>query len=127
MLRVMCKSKIHNAVVTMAKVNYGGSIVIDSALIRRANIIPNEMVLVVNLRTGARFETYTVEGEKNSGIIGLLGGAAMLGKTGDKLIIMSSCLLDDKAAKKHKPIYVYTGENNKIEKITGTKNQVRRI
>lgn len=116
MLRNMCKSKIHGAIVTEANVNYGGSIKIDRALMYKANIIPNEMVLVVNLRNAARFETYTIPGERHSGEIGLQGGAALLGKPGDRLIIISNCLLEDKKARKHKPVYLYLDKGNKPKK-----------
>jgi aspartate 1-decarboxylase len=79
-----------------------------------ADILPNEMVLVVNLKTGARFETYTIAAEKNSGTIGLQGGAALLGEIGDRLIIISSCLLEDREACTYKPKFTFVNEKNKI-------------
>ena len=113
MLRKMCKSKIHNAVVTEATVKYGGSIKIDSSLMKKADLLANEMVLVVNLRNAARFETYVIPAPAGSGTIGLQGGAALLGRKGDRLIIMSGCFLNDREARNHKPKYIYLGKGNR--------------
>lgn len=114
MLRWMCKSKIHGAVVTEKNVNYSGSIKIDAKLLKSADIVPNEMVMVINLNNGERFETYAISGEEGSGVIGLQGGAALLGNVGDKLIIISSCFIDNKEVKKHKPVFLFVDEKNRI-------------
>lgn len=116
MLRSMCKSKIHNATVTEKNVNYSGSLKIDSNLLKEADILPYEMILIVNLKNGARFETYAIEGEAGSGVIGLQGGAALLGNVGDKLIIMSTCLLETEKAKKHTIKKIVVDGKNKIIK-----------
>ncbi|MDH5662258.1 MAG: aspartate 1-decarboxylase, partial [Elusimicrobiota bacterium] len=78
MLRMMCKSKIQKATVTEANLEYEGSIAIDKNIMAEADILPYEIVLVVNLNTGARFETYAIPAANNSGMIGLQGGAARL-------------------------------------------------
>ena len=113
MFRILCKSKIHRATLTGANLHYSGSIAVDEALMEAADILPNEMVLVVNLKNAKRFETYVIPAKKNSGAIGLQGGAALLGKTGDKLIIMSNCLLEDRKARAFKPKHLYLGKGNK--------------
>ena len=69
MIIEVLKSKIHRAKVTQSELNYVGSITIDEDLIDAANMIPNEKVQVVNNNNGARFETYIIKGERNSGII----------------------------------------------------------
>ena len=102
MLRMMCKSKIHRARITKVDLNYEGSIGIDSKLLEASRIYPNEMVQVVNVNNGARFETYAVEERGGSGEIGLYGAAAHLGKAGDLVIIFSSGLVEDTESKNFK-------------------------
>ena len=96
MLRIMCKSKIHRVKITKVDLHYEGSIGIDKALLKRADIYPGEIVQVVNVNNGSRFETYAIEEKAGSGNIGLYGAAAHLGKKGDLVIILSNCLLEDK-------------------------------
>ena len=88
MLRTMLHSKIHGATVTEADLNYMGSISIDKILMNKAGMLPYEKVLVVNLATGIRAETYVIEAPENSGTIGLNGGLARLGSAGDKVLIL---------------------------------------
>ena len=83
------KSKISFAEVTQTNLLYQGSITIDELLMKKANIVPNEKVQVVNLSNGERFETYVIKGEPGSGIIGLNGPAARLALLGDKVHIIS--------------------------------------
>jgi aspartate 1-decarboxylase len=116
MLITVCKSKIHRAVVTEADLNYEGSITIDENLIKEADLLPYEMVQVLNQNNGERFETYVLKGKAGSGTICLNGPAARLGQVGDILLVISYCLLDEKEAKKHKPKLVYVDEKNKIIK-----------
>lgn len=99
MLRIMCKSKIHRARITKVDLHYEGSIGIDKALLKKADICPGEIVQVVNINNGSRFETYAIEEPAGSGNIGLYGAAAHMGKTGDLIIILSNCLTEDKKAK----------------------------
>lgn len=108
MLRIMCKSKIHRATITKVDLHYEGSIGIDKKLLKAANIFPGEIVQVVNVNNGARFETYAFEEKAGSGTIGLYGAAAHLGKAGDLVIILSNCLVEDAkaSAMKLKPVYV---------------------
>ena len=95
MFREMMKSKIHRATVTESDLNYVGSLAIDSELMRVADIRPMEKISVVNINTGARFETYAIEAQPGSGTIGLNGGAARLGMQGDLIIIMTYAYLEE--------------------------------
>ena len=107
------KSKIHRATVTDANIHYMGSITIDSALMKHADILPYEKVLVVSLESGERLETYAIEGKRGSGEICLNGAAARKILKDDKVIILSFVLLDKGEAGKFKPIIVCVdGENN---------------
>ena len=47
-----------------------------------------QKVLVVSVTSGARLETYVIEGERNSGIICMNGAAAHLIKKGEIVIII---------------------------------------
>ena len=85
----MLKSKIHRAVVTQAELNYVGSITVDSELLKAAGILEYELVQIVDIENGNRFETYTICGERGSGMICLNGAAARCVSTGDKIIIMA--------------------------------------
>jgi len=116
MLRMMCKSKVQKATVTETNLEYEGSIAIDKNIMAKADILPYEIVLIVNLNTGARFETYAIPARKNSGVIGLQGGAARLGEVGDKLIIISYEFVEEEKAKVYKPNIVFLDEKNKIKK-----------
>ena len=116
MLRMMCKSKIHRVKITKVDLHYNGSIGIDKDLLEAANIYPGEIVQVVNIDNGSRFETYVIEEEAGSGTIGLYGAAAHLGKAGDLVIILSNCLVSDQDAKSLKLITVKVDEKNRIRK-----------
>lgn len=117
MLLEMFKSKIHRATVTEAELFYEGSITIDKDLLDAANILPYEKVQVVNLNNGSRLETYTLEGEKGSGIICLNGPAARLGCVGDEVIIITYATMSEEEAKNYKPKVVLVDKQNKISKI----------
>lgn len=114
----MLKSKIHRAVVTEAKLNYVGSITVDIDLLEAAGIYEYEKVQVVDVESASRLETYTIAGERGSGIVCLNGAAARLVQPGDHVIIMSYCELDDTEVNKHEPKVVFVGNDNKIDKIT---------
>ena len=114
----MLKGKIHRAVVKQAELQYVGSITIDPELLEAANILEYEMVQIVDVENGNRFETYTIEGERGSGIICLNGAAARQVQVGDHVIIMCYCSVDAKEAQNHKPKVVFVGEDNDILKIT---------
>lgn len=113
-MRIMCKTKIHRATITKVDLHYEGSIGIDKDLLKNADIYPNEIVQVVNVNNGNRFETYAIEEPAGSGTIGLYGAAAHLGKAGDLVIILSNRLLDDKDAAALKLKTVYVDARNKI-------------
>ncbi|RMG82782.1 MAG: aspartate 1-decarboxylase, partial [Bacteroidetes bacterium] len=89
MMLQMFKSKIHRAVVTEANLNYVGSITIDADLMDAANIMEGERVQIVNNNNGERLETYTIKGERGSGVICLNGAAARKAEVGDVVIIIS--------------------------------------
>jgi aspartate 1-decarboxylase len=101
------KSKIHRVRVTQAELDYIGSITIDAALMAAANIIPGERVYIVNVNNGARFDTYTIAGEPNSGVICLNGPAARMCLVGDVVIIMSYALLEFEEAKRFRPTVIF--------------------
>ncbi len=105
------KSKIHRASITGADLNYEGSISIDKKLMKSANILPYELVHVVNINNGARFETYAIEGKP--GEITLNGAAARLGQPGDLVIILSYCILPYDEAAKIQPRIVKVDSKNK--------------
>mgnify|MGYP005823511973 CR=1 FL=1 len=117
MLLEMFKSKIHRATVTEAELFYEGSITIDKDLLDAANILPYEKVQVVNLNNGSRLETYTLEGEKGSGIICLNGPAVRLGCVGDEVIIITYATMSEEEVKNYKPKVVLVDKQNKISKI----------
>jgi aspartate 1-decarboxylase len=94
-LRTICKSKIHQATVTGADLNYAGSIGIDQALMRRTDILPGEQVSVWNVNNGQRIETYAIELPEGSGQIVLNGAAARHFHPGDRVIIVAFCLTDE--------------------------------
>ncbi|MGN0508852.1 aspartate 1-decarboxylase [uncultured Ruminococcus sp.] len=118
MTLTMLKGKIHRAVVKQADLNYVGSITIDSELLEAAGILEYEMVQIVDVENGNRFETYTIAGEKGSGMICLNGAAARQVAVGDHVIIMAYAQLSEQEAKEHKPYVVFTDEDNHIASIS---------
>ena len=117
MFRTMLGGKIHRAAVTEADLNYVGSITVDQDLLDAAGILANEKVQIVNNNNGARFETYTLSGERGSGVICLNGAAARLVQKGDIVIIMSYVMLSEAEAAAHRPKVVLVDEANKIRDI----------
>ena len=103
----MLKSKIHRVTVTEADLNYIGSITVDAALLRAAGILPGERVFIVDNNNGERFDTYTIAGEENSGIICLNGAAARRAQPGDIIIIMAYAQMTPEEAKDWKPTVVF--------------------
>ena len=116
MLRVLMKSKIHGATVTEANLNYTGSITIDKNLLEASNMCVYERVQIVNLNNGSRVETYTLEGEAGSGTICMNGAAARWAHQGDKVIIISYGLMDEKEIRSHKPKVIFVDDQNRIKK-----------
>ena len=112
------KSKIHRATVVQAELNYIGSITVDEALLEQAGIMEYEKVQIVDIDNGARFETYTISGERGSGMICLNGAAARKVSVGDKIIIMSYAVMTPEELKENPPRVVFVGENNHASRIT---------
>ena len=106
------KSKIHQATVTGADLNYIGSITIDEVLMEASNIIEGEKVQIVNINNGERLETYAIRGERNKGEICLNGPAARKVQKGDIIIIISYALMDFEDAKSFKPTLIFPSPNN---------------
>lgn len=92
MMKTYLSAKIHQATVTEANLGYIGSITIDATLMERVGIESFEKVMVVSNTTGARLETYTIAGERDSGIICMNGASSHLIKKGEEVIIMGFCL-----------------------------------
>jgi aspartate 1-decarboxylase len=114
MMRKMCKSKIHRATVTDANLHYIGSISIDKNLLEKADILPYEMVQVVNINNGERFETYAIEGPAGSGTICLNGAAARLVVPGDLVIILAYGMFDEAELQGWEPAIVHVDGVNRI-------------
>ena len=113
-MRAMLKSKIHRARVTQANLDYEGSITIDKSLMEASDILPYERVEVLNINNGARFSTYAIEGEANSGVICINGAAARLAVRGDIIIILSYCQVPDNEAVAMMPTMVYVDDKNRV-------------
>ena len=117
MFRTMLGGKIHRATVTEADLNYVGSITIDQDLLDAAGILVNEKVAIVNNNNGERLETYTIPGERGSGVVCLNGAAARLVQKGDIVIIMSYVMLSEPEIATHESKVVLVDEHNKIRDI----------
>lgn len=113
-MRTMFKSKIHRATVTQAHLNYIGSVTVDADLLDAADILPGEQVAILDITNGARLETYTIPGERGSGVIGINGAAAHLVHPGDLVIIISYAQMDDATARTFVPKVVHVGTDNRI-------------
>ncbi len=109
----MCKSKIHRVTITKVDLHYEGSIGIDKTLMALANVYPGEIVQVVNINNGSRFETYAIEEDAGSGTIGLYGAAAHLGNVGDLIIILSNAMVEESKARSMKLKTIYVDSDNK--------------
>ncbi len=118
MLINMLKGKIHRAMVTEAKLDYVGSITIDQDLLDAAGILEYEQVQIVDINNGNRFETYTIAGERGSGMICLNGAAARCVATGDKVIIMAYAQMTPEEVEQYPPKVVFVDENNQISRLT---------
>lgn len=116
-LREMCRAKIHRLKVTDACLDYEGSLTIDSAILKAADMRPFEKVNVVNIANGARFETYVIPGEKGSGVVCLNGAAARLGVPGDLIIVIAYAMIDEKKIGGFNPKIVFVDKENRIKKI----------
>jgi aspartate 1-decarboxylase len=117
MQRVMLKSKIHRATITDSDLHYVGSITIDPDLLDAADILEHEQVHVVDVDNGARFETYTIAGERGSGEMKVNGAAARLVHTGDTIIVISYGQYDEADLERYEPkvVHVEKGTNTIID------------
>jgi len=115
-VRIMLKSKIHRACVTQVNIGYEGSVTIDKRLMEEADILPYEQVQVLNINNGARFTTYAIEGERESGEICINGAGARLVAKRDSIIILSYCHVEDEEAGNFAPKLVYVDAKNAITK-----------
>ncbi|MGW4181761.1 aspartate 1-decarboxylase [Streptomyces albidoflavus] len=114
MLRTMFKSKIHRATVTHADLHYVGSVTVDRDLMDAADLLPGELVHIVDITNGARLETYVIEGERGSGVIGVNGAAAHLVHPGDLVILISYAQVDDTEARSLVPAVVHVDDQNHV-------------
>ncbi|WP_395576024.1 aspartate 1-decarboxylase [Streptomyces sp. BK79] len=114
MFRTMFKSKIHRATVTQADLHYVGSVTIDADLLDAADLLPGELVHIVDITNGARLETYVIEGERGSGVVGINGAAAHLVHPGDLVIIISYAQVTDAEARSLRPRVVHVDGGNRI-------------
>jgi len=113
----MLKSKIHRATVTNANLNYAGSLTLDPLLLEAADMLVNERVQVLNINTGARFETYIIAGERSSGTVCLNGAAARLGHPGDLIIAITYAQMDLEEARNHAPKVVHVDAKNRVIRV----------
>jgi aspartate 1-decarboxylase len=113
-MRTMLKSKIHRARVTSVNTDYEGSVTIDGLLMEAADILPYEMVYILDIENGVRLQTYAIEGERGSGALIINGAAARVIHKGDKVIILSYINLSQDEAPFVEPKLVYVDSKNSI-------------
>jgi aspartate 1-decarboxylase len=114
MNRTMLKSKIHRATVTGSDLHYVGSITVDADLLDAADVLEHELVHVLDVDNGARFETYTMAGARGSGEVTVNGAAARLVHAGDTLIVVSYAGYDEGELASHRPKVVHLDTDNRI-------------
>ena len=114
MLRTMMKSKIHRATVTQADLHYVGSVTVDQDLLDAADLLPGELVHIVDIDNGARLETYTIAGPRGSGVIGINGAAARLVQPGDIVILIAYAQLETAEARELQPSVVFVDADNRV-------------
>ncbi len=117
MRRKMLKSKIHRATVTGSDLHYVGSITVDRDLLEAADILEHELVHVLDIDNGQRFETYTIAGERGSGTIQINGAAARLVHTGDKVIVVSYADYEAHELEQYEPRVVHVNGENGIVRV----------
>ena len=114
MMRTIFKSKIHRATVTHADLHYVGSVTVDADLLDAADILPGEMVSIVDITNGSRLETYTIAGVRGSGVIGINGAAAHLVGVGDLVILMTYAQMSTAEALDFVPTVVHVDAGNSM-------------
>lgn len=110
----LLKSKLHQARVTHAELEYEGSCAIDGALLRAARVMAYEQIHIYNMANGERFVTYAIQAEEGSGVISVNGAAALRAHPGDRIIICSYAQMDESEAARFTPTLVYLDERNNI-------------
>jgi aspartate 1-decarboxylase len=119
MLRYMLKSKIHRATIRQANLSYEGSLTVDRLLLDEVDLLPGEKIKIYNINNGERFDTYVIEGEPGSGIIGLNGAAARKGVVGDLIIIVSYALYSAEELEGYEPKIIVLDTHNRIKSRIG--------
>jgi aspartate 1-decarboxylase len=117
MQRQMLKSKIHRATITDCDLHYAGSITIDTDLMQAADLLPNELVHVLDIDNGERLETYVIEGAPGSGEVQMNGAAARLVHRGDRVIVVAYGLYDEDELSEHRPRVVHVDADNRIVRV----------
>ena len=112
-MRKMLRGKIHRATITGANLHYEGSVTVDPDLLRGAGIIENEAVCIWNVNNGERFETYAIEGQRDSGVVCVNGAAAHKVNVGDLVIIACFGWMPDEEAIAWKPKVVFVDDRNR--------------
>ncbi len=126
MLIKLLKAKLHHATVTQTDVNYHGSITIDADLLHASGLLPNEAVVVADCENGNRFETYVIEGERGSGVIGINGAAARLSQVGHRIIVMSFVLATREESERHRSRVVICDARNRASETVEHASHVSR-
>ena len=124
MLVTLLRAKIHGAIITQANRDYVGSITIDTDLLKKSGLLPNERVLIADIHNGVRFETYIIVGQKGSGVIGINGAAAHLVKPGEKIIIMAFAQMTLEEAKNHQANVLLVDADNRPLKTMTLRSQL---
>ena len=114
----MLTEKYTAQIVTQAELDYVGSITVDMDLLEQAGILEYEKVQIVDVNNGSRFETYTIAGERGSGVMCLNGAAARMVQTGDKIILMAYAQVTPEEASELRPTVLFVDEKNKVTKVT---------
>ena len=114
MYLTLLKSKLHQARVTHAELEYEGSCAIDAALLEAAGIREYEQIQIYNLANGERFITYAIRAQDGSGIVSVNGAAAHKAAPGDRVIICTYASMDTAEAAGFKPTLIYLDADNRI-------------
>lgn len=117
MLRTICKSKIHSAIVTEANIAYTGSLTLDADLMEAADLLPYEQVHVLDVDNGVRLVTYCIEGPRGTGTVCVNGAAARSVLAGDKIIVIAYGQMKPEELEHFTPKVIVLGEHNKIHKV----------
>lgn len=113
-MRLMIQGKIHRAKVTGADLHYVGSVTIDEDLLDAADIAPGQQVDIADIDNGKRLTTYTIAGERGSGVVQLNGAAAHLVNVGDLVIIMAYCQVPESRVRGWRPAVAFVDEENRL-------------